>query len=434
MKSFIALNQLNFLLKYWEQANHVSEVFYQFYLNFNQRYALEIHKLGIPISMQFHKPLAGSEINSDGILSRSVKDYMSLRKYLENNIDFDPNVFLPRIPKEFKDGFVKQVDYLNTTHGQTRDTMYIPLFIKKWYESKKVCEISNLDKIELVDIDKENYLSYLPYNSFILSLDNPLVKGTSYDKYGAPLGLLTYYNKILVYIENEVLSFLAIPINTEDYLLKDSVISRLAEIEFLPKKSNNKKIQNVLSGYIKQSEMLNHDTLPDLPFLQINCRNGLALLIDQKPSYELKFVSTLKHLSGLTYNKGKTVSEILDSLSCYHKVNMIPFLLNGIGKLFANYIPSEEIKFYNLEGENNELNNKTVDKKDDISVEDEEKPEWYEVSPGNITYITIPKKSNRGQEVSIHTGREMPPPINVRAIIDFITIRMTQQKSEKQYG
>ena len=99
---------------------------------------------------------------------RSIPNFKLLRSDLEKRRLFDPMTYMPRIPKELR-GKIDSVVNILMKGGREYLGLY-PWFLSHWLINKKLCELHNISKIELVNPGKENYLSALPYDDFLLHI------------------------------------------------------------------------------------------------------------------------------------------------------------------------------------------------------------------------------------------------------------------------
>lgn len=411
MTQKIPLIRLEQLLREWEDENYGAKMQYSVTEKFSR-------KFGTISAREGHKtlpPEIGTELGETDQLVREIPDYKLLRQHLKNGTDFDPIKFLPRVPKKFRGDFSSPVEYLEILpgHNPTQGLLLFPVFIKEWLKGKKVCEVVNPDKIELVDLTHVNFLSYLPYDCFILSLSKPL-RLTHNNGYANPKGTnICYFSQFMIKKDADILKILAIPGDIENTHLNDEFKEAALELFNLSAKSDLKKITKTINRCI-DARSYRYSLFRNCVLLRINISNSKEITYVRKfeklESDYVDYMGTIEFGSEY-WNPEK----IMESLSRDWNVNTLVPLLNGLGKLFANYVPSEDINLYNFgkeenteepKKENEESYPKFAEPKIPIA---EEQLAWNEVFTGNITFITAPKYRKKSQGVKIHTGREMPP-------------------------
>lgn len=387
-KSTLTLNQLSKSLQFWEDMNLFSEMNFKDFL-----------RNGDSSKNKILSPLIGSELDHSFSLAREIKDYHLLRKQIEKGEDFDPMQFLPRTPKDYRESNLEKDELFELLGAQT--VLSLPIFIKNWLKGKKVCEVSNPKKIEIIDPTIENYLSYLPYDNFILSLGQPMASRERLQD--NKLGSFLYFSNIFISIDRNIIKTLAIPDDIEKFLFNPEQKKAIAEIINLPKKTKkdkyDKQLKNVFDLTLGwQKEVYNFANS------RINLETG-EFLLAKNLSWEKSSL-----LSMVNFNQD-IAEDAYDGLIKFAKsewnISILSFLLNGIGKLIANYEAPESINFIGLNDENEVSEPAEVLPSVIEEIIVPEDHQWYEVSVGNVTYITQSKLKNKG--FTIHTGREMPP-------------------------
>jgi hypothetical protein len=159
MAAIFIAEALNSLLKQWEDINLAREAGFQYNLFYPDD--------------NFLPPFVGSELNSVGMLTRSIPDYKMLRKVLGGVPFSHPTNFLPRIPKHNRQAFTDIDDYFD--HNHVFPNAKIPIFLLKWLETRRACVVEDTVPIPCVDLSKENWLDKLPYHSFYLRIHSPIV-------------------------------------------------------------------------------------------------------------------------------------------------------------------------------------------------------------------------------------------------------------------
>jgi len=410
MTQKILLTRLGQLLRYWEDENYCAKMHFSVTEKFGRKYGtISTRKRNIL------PPEIGTELSEADELAREIPNYKSLRQHLENGTDFDPASFLPRVPKKFRNNFTSSVEYLEILSGSnpTQGLLLFPVFIKEWLKGKKVCEVANPDKIELVDLFRENFFSHLPYDCFILSLSKPL-RLPHNNGYANPQG--TYvcnFSQFVIRRDGDIVKILAIPDDIEKTFLSDEFKKASREIFSLSVKSELKKITKAMNNCI-DANIYNYSLFTNCVLLRINISTSKEITYIRKfEKMESNYVDYLG--TNVEDSDFWNPEKIMENMSRDWSVNALIPLINGIGKLFANYVPSEDINLYNFGKEENAEGSKEESEEPypkftgpKIPIV-EERLAWNEVSAGNITFITAPKSRKKSQGVKIHTGREMPP-------------------------
>jgi len=394
IKTLIALDQLKFSLQYWEDVNLLAEMNFQNVLRNYPRFVAD-NKVS----------LTGSELSATYTLTRSINEYRSLRKHLENATDFNPLNFLPRVPKNLRDRISNQEDLIGLV--DVEQMFLFPLFLKNWLESKKVCEVSNPDKVALIDPGSENYLSYLPYDNFILSLGRPAIL-TRVEE-GRQAGRILSYKNFFISKKDNDLKILAIPDKVEEFLMKPAFKELVKSIINLPSKTKEEKFIRAtaeLEAYTPDFARPQYDFL----FFRLDIPTGEIYHTDGAFGWKRTNILGNVRMEMKENAVNENDTDLLSLLGERWEMMMLPFFLNGMGKLFAEYIPAGEIILHDLEDNMPAVD---VEREDTTQTLSEslpltEKQHWYEVAVNNVTFVNVPKSKTKGLGVKIHTGREMP--------------------------
>lgn len=164
-KNILFLKELEDALQYWSDVNLFAEALFETYIS----------KKGIPPD-NYNKPLAGSELDKENFLARPVKNWRGFKHGIQSNLEMDPLDFLPHVPTVKREKYT-QLDYMRSMENKT--IAWFPYFLSKWLKYKKVFSIDNLSLIKPVSIEEKNYLSFLPYGSFVIKFNDPLQISTS---------------------------------------------------------------------------------------------------------------------------------------------------------------------------------------------------------------------------------------------------------------
>lgn len=356
-----------------------SEVGFQLYIKFN-----------FPLYKVAANPLIGSEITPAGDLGRSIDGFKELQKLVSTKKDFDVNKFLPRIPKIYRDNFSEQFDFLERISA--KGFVMFPHFLYNWIQSKKVCEVSNSQKIILIDPSNENYLQHLPYNNFILSLSHPLIVQDQdfEDAYK--------YSQCFVSRDGDILRILAIPSEIDNFSLTENQKKSINDLLSVRKHTDPRKFSKTVDAFLPTVENW-VQAIDDFSFLRVDINTGEVYKSDENFSWTKRRFSDDSQEFGMNENDLQKFMKISSANGL--------FALNGICKLFANYVAPENIALHDF---SNVPDNPTDNQaQHDLSLDVSYEQEWYEVSVGNVTFVSMLKSKTKNTEVSIHTGREMPP-------------------------
>lgn len=222
-------------LRYWEDANLFGELMFQSRIkNYN------------PSSLMY-VPLAGSEVSVAGWLARKIENFEVLRRELQSGSVKDPNVYLPRIPKEYKEKFTDSYTFLE---NQYFSFPQLPLHLNAWLRTKKVCRLTQEAEIPQVPLT-ESYLHLLPYDSFILYLNDPFVFNTADVDEGIP-EFIDYYRTFLVSkVENKIFVY-AIADGLEHFCMEPAERNYVSEATKFAKQGKQKQYQQAMRKIFAQ--------------------------------------------------------------------------------------------------------------------------------------------------------------------------------------
>ncbi len=309
---------------------------------------------------------------------------------------------------------MSQSEYLEAAYNQSlRNSTYLfPLFIQKWLKGKKVCEVTNPKQIKLIDTCEHSYLQYLPYDSFILKLHEPLSR---FILIGDPLEKhFCYYGEFLIHREGNILKVLALPSDLKFMGLTPEQTHILNNVLALSKNSSNKKVESALHAYSEKcGDTVN--LVEDFILEKVDVVSGNIVIHDPAllPHEFDPLAAIEKHLFK---SKHKSTDEVLAELAESWAPGVLLFLLNGLGKLFYEYEAPRGIELHDLsrsdnrsEPDTNSESKSITPNNSEMMVAQREAQKWYEVSQGNITFVAMPKRRANSAGIKIHTGREMPP-------------------------
>ena len=203
IKNILMLNELEHALRYWEDVNLFNETFFRIFIDSGVIKAIP----------QYSAPLIGSEVNRLGHLKRAIKNYKGLRKMIESNIDFEPELFIPRIPKESRDKFTSTVDFIQSFI--VFNAAFFPYVLAKWLKYKRVFMLDKISLLPTVDVNENNYLDKLPYGSFLFKFNQPLTYSFSENRE-------LRYKIMIVYSDGEFITVFMIRDDMEELLLSES--------------------------------------------------------------------------------------------------------------------------------------------------------------------------------------------------------------------
>jgi hypothetical protein len=208
-KSTLFLPELEHTLQYWEDMNLIAGIFFE----------LSIKKDPILRRHKYEKPMLGTELDSDKKLSRSIKNYKNMRRSIENHIEFDPALYMPRIPTDSRET-LDSVNFMRS--GGIRSMTAFPYFLQSWLKYKRVYALTSQLTIKEIDVKKKNFLPLLPYGSFIIKFNKPLEVKAENDQKGLyELMMITLDSK------DDIIDAMVIPKGVVDQLLTSEERSKL---------------------------------------------------------------------------------------------------------------------------------------------------------------------------------------------------------------
>jgi hypothetical protein len=223
-KSYLILNELELILKYWEQLNLFAKSIHKISEFTSGKPLLE----NIATYIGVRKPIIGTELDNRGFLVREIRDFQKLRTCLENELSVDYNIFLPRVPTEIRD-ILPRIDFARS-RIKMREIFFFPYIISRWLEYKKVFSIENASIIESIPLYTQNYLHLVPFKSFLLRFED----GLSFHLSGS--GDQRQFGSCLCSFDDNMLDIFCLAPNTEDYLMTNDQLS------FFSRMNNGKKI------------------------------------------------------------------------------------------------------------------------------------------------------------------------------------------------
>lgn len=231
----LTVTTLEQALQYWEDANLYGELMFQSRLK------------SLTPSAMMYIPLPGSESSEFGWLARKIENYELLRKELRSGSVKDPTVYLPRIPKEYKERFTDHYTFLE---NQGFSFLQLPLHLASWLHTKKVCRLTQEAEIPQIPLT-ESYLHLLPYDNFVLYLNDPFVFNTKDADEGIP-ELIQYYRTLVVSRTGNKISVYAIGDGLEDFCMEPAERMHVAEATRYAKQGKQKQYQQAMRKIFAQ--------------------------------------------------------------------------------------------------------------------------------------------------------------------------------------
>ncbi|MEI8130148.1 MAG: hypothetical protein WCG55_01435 [bacterium] len=360
-------------------------------------------------------PASGSELALNGAFLAPIGDFHKLAECLSGNYPFDPMRFLPRVPKELV-GKLEQDKCVEILAAN--ELLLFPFFVKRWKDGgKKVCEVKAAKKIPLIDPCEKAYIASLPYDDFIVTLDEPV--GYYSERQFNPLfaikqekkvqNMVTFhFSTFIVSKSNGYLRVFGIPDDIERSLYPKEAIEKMEEMIRYFSQNKTKQAEKVQ----QQFEKIVADHLVPL-FLSFRIDIATGKVMDSHPD-TLEF-EPIDQLSLLRIQGAQTKEswsgsnkDVLDFLANDWHIQVLTFLLNGIGKLFHDYVAPVGIKTYQAAPDIPEQSPRALEKIKKIVTESEPLT-WFEVNRGGITYLSHASKKKSTTGFCIQIGNEKPP-------------------------
>lgn len=355
--SSIKFNKINETLKIWEEFNLLAVFLELCHKNLKSK----------PFSSAI-----GSQLENSKSLRRLVRPipyYKVLRKILENKGVFDPKEYLPSLPTSLRSKFSCEADILFSSN--TQKLFLFPWFLSHWLRQKRVCHIDCLNKIQPVVPTKENYLRFLPFDDFLLSLPEPICAAKIKEN------LLHPFKLFFVHREGDRIYLLG---------LREDIELNLKEISEFNEEDNSKKIKELKYGETRFSKK--SFGIDDSNFIYVNwivdVTTGENIVCKD---FEMQNISWDDEENFIRKMKEEDDDSSLN-------VAGIVFWLNGLCKLFATSAKSE----YEFISNPTSYKPKVSKGKHACPVEPE--MEWFEVPHSTTVYLTMEEKENESQMIS----------------------------------
>ncbi len=367
----LKLDYLENALKYWEQTNIFGEFMFVSKNN------------GLFDSGNGFRPLPGSEISANGVLGRKIPNFELLRSELKKGI-VDPLPYLPRVPTKDREKGVTIEQLLDDSTG---NMLMLPVQLSQWLSTKKVCRITQ--EADIPQVSNQNYLHLLPYDNFLLSLDDPFVYNKA-DING--IGAGHNYSTFLISRKDWEVTVYAISNEIERSLLTSLEKKIMLEAILA---ANKKRKSAYMDLFMKLDRVFQ---LPDSPFFsfikfEINIHEpvfkktiknklGDAILWAGKKVFGKRFNNLIEQNSDL-----KELREFEGSLH-----SIFPKFLNG----FCKYLAEAETNTMGVKMLIAEPNRSNVRKSSMGIIND---LDWNEVPLGTVIDLHIDRNS-KGEVIS----------------------------------
>ncbi len=351
--------------------------------------------------------LKGTEINKYGILCKGMPEYQKLRSYLEKEdktefFSLDPRkIFFPRTPE----GIVSEDDYTEKFFRLLGPLYYLPTHLMDWSFAKKVCAIKRRELVSEIPLTaQENYLSVLPYSSFILDLGEAVsFEITETDTW--KLQSTVEYQYLIICCTGNEIQVLCVPNGIyEHYFTEEESDAANICLDALKK-------EQATVGAISGKRLVKLS----------RTRKKLFPLLSKLDTAKFDSIATPMIFAALYIDSKELISYVMPN-SCLEFGDKKSFLekivglLNGFSKVLYEFHPevvevrtlADETRLKPIEISSQKLATPEVDK---------EKLIWFEVPIHNVDYLKM--KKYRGEiKASYVRGTEKSP-----------HVRMTHQRT-----
>ena len=312
---FIA-NELDSVLRTWEDMNLIGDLDFNFYLCTKQVGQFLPPR---PAGSEKLDPLVGSEISILGTYARAIPEYSMLRKVLSGQSYTHPTNFLPRIPKDLRGAFATRNDFV--FHQMVKSAIRLPLYLQKWNETKRACIVDDSIPIPSVDLREENWLGHMPYHAFYLQIKSPFVLNDGEDTW-------TIKNFIIYDDDSCIRIFFWADENAKHSLGAE----RTKEIQKAVDELRKMKFTNLSKKHVNTNSILDNLLLADFAIE----KNGSGI-VDIRGLECEKVVIDLYNYSIDQISSGDIDVEL--EIAAFGKMRAIVEMINGFCKLFSNIPP-----------------------------------------------------------------------------------------------
>ena len=361
---------------------------------------------------QLGQSLPGTELSEKGVLVKHISQYANLRKVLSEGKAFNPLPFLPQVPDALKSKMTPQ-QYLLTGRGET--TFLFPDLISRWLGGgRRVYEFNNSD-VELMSPLDKNYLGFLPKGHYIVELQNPVFA----EWVALEVDPSLFFKHMIISNTDDNLQLFFIPGNIHERCLSEDFRKEFSNLVSLlgKKEINTNIVRKILERILPEGERTQR--IPSLfNVMSLSVSKGIAYGVNtESVSFvEVDFVQILKDKC-----KVQSDEELYAFLKEKNHVSMIAFVLNGLGRLIAEFTPAGVLH--------------PVTANEDISIEADAKPvvkkthpqsatkfEWYEVPENKVVRIVSRDKVLKGFQKGFHIRREVTRHYPARGIKAAYTV------------
>lgn len=373
----LKLTTLENALRYWEDQNIIADLYF----------TAENNKLLQPTKKL--RPLPGSEINSVGLFGRKIPNFESLRNDLRKGF-FNPIGYLPRIPKKDSENVQEIIE-------KSFFFPLLPMVFSDWVSTKKVCRVFQDSNIPL--ITNKNYLKNIPYDNFILLLDDPFSHKTN-DESGAEI--ILDYSTFFISKDENVINVYALSDDIKNNLISEDLkkdILGATNFAIRKRKSEFDKLISKVNLSLSKIKDRPHFSFIkfqieiDNPFLKVSSRVQISIF--------KTFSNILKKVFGKSvYNESVadfTALNLMKKVSDWESglYGFFPKFLNGICKIL---LENGGVLNENNPKPSNGSNISSLSKKHDM--------EWNEVPLGTILDLSVDKDGKVEILRSNETGSE----------------------------
>lgn len=372
----LKLETLENALTYWENQNIIAELFF----------VAENNKLLTP-SKTF-RPLLGTEINSLGLLGRKIPNFELLRSDLGKGY-FDSGKYLPRIPKK---------DSVNI-QNLINDTFFFPLLpmvLADWVYTKKVCRVSQNSSIQANY--KKNYLKNIPYDNFILFLDDPF---SHKEIDGSGSSVIMNFSTFLISKEENSLRVYTISDEIKNYIIPEEIKKIALEATELANKNQKYKFYKLINEI--NNTLLSIRDRPHFSFISFDIDLDKPFLNSFGRIY-INFAKRLVNFGRSFF--GKYDKYYVDDISNKPLTKLVDYFENSLKISFTEFLNGFCKILLDLEPQNNKNCNRDECKNKEKSQKKSPDLEWNEVPLGSIVDISIDQNGKAKLVDKIITGSE----------------------------
>lgn len=418
----LKLMALENALLYWEQTNMLGE------------FMFVVKNNNLLDSGKKFRPLAGSEMDSHGVLGRKIPNYELLRSDLKKGY-FDPLQYLPRIPTEQRENVVSVEQVLNEACYYM---LMLPSQLSSWLSTKKVCRVTQ--EADIPQVTSRNYLHLLPYDNFLLQLDDPFSYGM---KDSSGLDINYSFSSFIISRKDSVITVYAIANELSHCLMSSEERRMMLEATSAASKHKKKSFYDLFKKLDRAFQL---DDRPHFSFIKFDIDIRTPFFEgDAQTKISSKLGDAVLWLGKKIFGKKMTMlienDPSLNEIRQFEKsmYNIFPKFLNGFCKCLLEAAPEGTSSKVLISTDPNPV------KKRNTSVSDPNDLDWNEVPIGTVIDLLIDKtgkvelinKNINGSEKSYHVRaghyRKYPQP---GGTIKSVWIQSTKVRPDKapEYG